>query len=176
MVDDREKKPLIFPEAVKAWIPSMSWKTQEKWVRIHTVTQRVPTGDYLIVPWESSPICIERKRDATELHANLFTNKGREKLVKEFTRMQEYPTRILLLEGDPLSYNRKNPHNPDMDPDLVRSALLHYLDLFGIQLWMARTITLPQRRATGEWVASRMIWSLEHANLDRQPVPSDERR
>lgn len=82
LIDTREQRPWCFPDEY----------------RNHTVTTQratLKTGDYSIEGHGERGICIERKESWDEIAGNV--TKGRDRFRREFERMTEFDTRLLIV-------------------------------------------------------------------------------
>jgi len=96
-IDDREKKPLLFPEYIK--LPTTSAGTAFVNVRITTKSTRMDAGDYRLQGYDYAGI--ERKSGQTELITNLTTNDYPRfyRALCRFATTYEQP--VLLIESTP---------------------------------------------------------------------------
>ncbi len=120
-------------------------------VELHTVRQKLPTGDYVLSGSESTCI-IERKGSLLEISKNLFDKKDRERFVRELVRLREETTHpVLVLEGSPAQL--LDSHEGSIAVD----ALIRLLQEYGCELLLLPSGIAKHRRALGEWVARLLI-------------------
>lgn len=163
LIDEREKKPLQFPDHLVLWdrgSPAVDGRTTT--VRLLTKTVRLPTGDYVLEGFASKVIA-ERKGSLDELGNNLLTKEGRRKFVAEMERLRkECHHPLVLLEGDPLSLNASVRRGSN--PALVRDTLLGLLHEYNVELMLLPSSSPSSRRACAEWLAAKLIaGALHHA-------------
>jgi hypothetical protein len=155
LIDNREKRPLQFPEYLTIWnrgtLPTSPSKTT---VRLLTRTATLPTGDYVLADSPTSCV-IERKQDLRELHGNLVTETGRRRFLAELVRLQSFRHRILFLEGTPDTLMSKVP--PEVTPEIVRDLLFHLLSTYQVELLLLPCQTANARLAAAQWIAARLI-------------------
>lgn len=154
LIDEREKRPLLFPSNLVVWNQSTRPEDARPYtVKIQTKSARLLTGDYVL---ESAPTrgCVERKASLRELEGNLTTADGRRRFTDELVRLQSFSRPTLILEGNPLSDDGKllKKH-----PACVRDIFIRDLMQHGIPWFLASTTTETQRRNLGAWVASYLI-------------------
>lgn len=172
-MDDREKRPLLFPRFLTMWDPSSPpTKPRQKTVEITTASARLPTGDYLLEGFADRCV-VERKAHLTELWTNLTDSKRRINWIAELERLRSGCSKpILLLEGHPLSLSKDV--RPHVKPDVCRDILIRDLDEYGIGFFMLPGETPNHRRAMADWVASTLIqasWSTRC--LPTSPISTD---
>jgi hypothetical protein len=165
--DDREKKPLLFPDNLTRLDESrpalMRKGTTEK---LSVVQKRLLTGDYQLQGHPSGCI-IERKGALDEIAVNLFHPVRRQKFVESLTRLrQSCHTPCVLFEGTLKDALTPTPSNPDAE--VVVSALVSLLAEWGITPIFLPSSSLEHRRATGKFVA----WLLIQGALKKWPHPS----
>ena len=120
-------------------------------VELHTVRQKLQTGDYVLSGSESTCI-IERKGSLLEISKNLFDKKDRERFVRELVRLREETTHpVLVLEGSPAQLLDSREGSIAVD------ALIRLLQEYGCELLLLPSGITKHRRALGEWVASLLI-------------------
>lgn len=158
LVDDREKRPLLFPRHMVVWDPtSPPTKPRCKTVELTTKTQRLPTGDYLLEGFANKCI-IERKAHLTELWTNLTNPSRRINWIAELERLREECARpLLLLEGHPLSLRTQVREH--VNPDIVRDLLIKDLSDYNIGYFLLPGDTASHRREMAHWVAAELIRS-----------------
>ena len=120
-------------------------------VELHTVRQKLKTGDYVLSGSESTCI-IERKGSLLEISKNLFDKKDRERFVRELVRLREETTHpVLVLEGSPAQLLDSREGSIAVD------ALIRLLQEYGCELLLLPSGITKHRRALGEWVARLLI-------------------
>ena len=120
-------------------------------VELHTVRQKLPTGDYVLSGSESECI-IERKGSLLEISKNLFDRKDRERFVRELVRLKEETSHpVLVLEGSPAQLLESHEGSIAVD------ALIRLLQEYGVELLLLPSGITKHRRALGEWVARLLI-------------------
>lgn len=120
-------------------------------VELHTVRQKLQTGDYVLSGSESTCI-IERKGSLLEISKNLFDKKDRERFVRELVRLREETTHpVLVLEGSPAQLLDSREGSIAVD------ALIRLLQEYGCELLLLPSGITKHRRALGEWVARLLI-------------------
>lgn len=157
LVDEREKKPLTFPEYIVCLNPGKDPCHQTgTTVRLITQKRTMKTGDYKI---DGHPALLERKGSISEISQNLLTSEGRRRFTECCRRLRdESPCPAVMLEGLVIMPEviAGKPH-----PGLAIDALLRILNEYRIQLLVLPTSTAGQRRAAGEWTA-RWLITQEH--------------
>lgn len=98
VIDTREKSPWCFSSSSI----------------LGTEYRKLDTGDYSVVGLEDK-LCIERKRNVTELAGNIHEKR----FARELERMQDYPYRYLLLESS-LTRLIEYPQHEDLPPAVLR--------------------------------------------------------
>ena len=150
--DTREKLPLLLPKRLVMLddtVPAPEKKMVT--VELHTVRQKLPTGDYVLSGSESTCI-IERKGSLLEISKNLFDKKDRERFVRELVRLREETTHpVLVLEGSPAQLLDSREGSIAVD------ALIRLLQEYGVELSLLPSGITKHRRALGEWVARLLI-------------------
>lgn len=155
LVDDREKKPLTFPENLLIWDSSKPPHLRKLTpVRLHIRTSRLETGDYQLAGHPDRCI-IERKASLDELDQNLTPSSKRSLFLDELQRLQSCSYPVLLLEGDPLELLRTR--SPKTVPAVTRDQLLAVLAPYRVSLYTMSTSTPARRRAVSEWAAATLI-------------------
>jgi ERCC4-type nuclease len=156
LVDSREQRPLVFPRNLVVGTPGSS--TSLATIRLNTREETLPTGDYVVQGHEAACV-IERKANLPELARNLHTADGLRRLRNEFTRMQAFRRRLLLLEGGPLQHQSRTSasRNHSILPEAVRDDLFRLTGEYGIELWMIPISSASARHACSEWVASLLF-------------------
>ena len=131
-----------------------TWPAQEKkmvTVELHTVRQKLPTGDYVLSGSESECI-IERKGSLLEISKNLFDRKDRQRFIRELVRLKEETSHpVLVLEGSPAQLLESHEGSIAVD------ALIRLLQEYGVELLLLPSGITKHRRALGEWVARLLI-------------------
>ena len=150
--DTREKLPLLLPKRLVMLddtVPAPEKKMVT--VELHTVRQKLQTGDYVLSGSESTCI-IERKGSLLEISKNLFDKKDRERFVRELVRLREETTHpVLVLEGSPAQLLDSREGSIAVD------ALIRLLQEYGVELLLLPSGITKHRRALGEWVARLLI-------------------
>jgi hypothetical protein len=158
LVDEREKKPLTFPEYIVCLNPGKDPCHQTgTTVRLITQKRTMKTGDYKI---DGHPALLERKGSISEISQNLLTSEGRRRFTECCRRLRdESPCPAVMLEGLVIMPEviAGKPH-----PGLAIDALLRILNEYRIQLLVLPTSTAGQRRAAGEWTARWLITQEHH--------------
>ena len=166
LVDEREKKPLTFPEYIVCLNPGKDPCHQTgTTVRLITQKRTMKTGDYKI---DGHPALLERKGSISEISQNLLTHEGRRRFTECCRRLRdESPCPAVMLEGLVIMPEviAGKPH-----PGLAIDALLRILNEYRIQLLVLPTSTAGQRRAAGEWTARWLITQEHHGTS-----PTDNR-
>ena len=120
-------------------------------VELHTVRQKLPTGDYVLSGSESECI-IERKGSLLEISKNLFDRKDRQRFIRELVRLKEETSHpVLVLEGSPAQLLESHEGSIAVD------ALIRLLQEYGVELLLLPSGITKHRRALGEWVARLLI-------------------
>jgi hypothetical protein len=162
LVDEREKKPLTFPEYIVCLNPGKDPCHQTgTTVRLITQKRTMKTGDYKI---DGHPALLERKGSISEISQNLLTHEGRRRFTECCRRLRdESPCPAVMLEGLVIMPEviAGKPH-----PGLAIDALLRILNEYRIQLLVLPTSTAGQRRAAGEWTARWLITQEHHDTRD----------
>lgn len=156
LIDEREKKPLPFPDHLSVMDHGSSASNPRlTTVMLRTKKATLKTGDYVLEGHESAG-CIERKQHLVELHGNLCTTEGRTRFLKELDRFREYSHPCIVLESP--SPDKRHPH-PDVkySPTAVRDMLLMVCVSRKIPLLTFTCTTDSQRRLCAEWTASFLI-------------------
>ena len=129
-------------------------------VELHTVRQKLPTGDYVLSGSESTCI-VERKGSLLEISKNLFDKKDRERFVRELVRLKEETSHpVLVLEGSPAQLLESHEGSIAVD------ALIRLLQEYGVELLLLPSGITKHRRALGEWVARLLINRTVNGNLN----------
>jgi ERCC4-type nuclease len=151
-IDDREKKPLAFPQHLVLLDPGFPPHARVlKTVRLTTIRTRIPTGDYILAGNSGGGgAVVERKSGVREIAGNCLVPARRKRFVAELERMQSWHRRILLLEGS---------FNSLADPEYhgASDALIRLLREYAVELHVAPTGSHTQKLAAGEWVARLLI-------------------
>lgn len=159
--DTREKLPLLLPKRMVMLDDTRP--AQEKkmvTVELHTVRQKLPTGDYVLSGSESTCI-VERKGSLLEISKNLFDRKDRERFVRELVRLKEETSHpVLVLEGSPAQLLESHEGSIAVD------ALIRLLQEYGVELLLLPSGITKHRRALGEWVARLLINRTVNGNLN----------
>ena len=162
LVDEREKKPLTFPEYIVCLNPGKDPCHQTgTTVRLLTQKRTMKTGDYKI---DGHPALLERKGSISEISQNLLTSEGRRRFTECCRRLRdESPCPAVMLEGLVIMPEviAGKPH-----PGLAIDALLRILNEYRIQLLVLPTSTAGQRRAAGEWTARWLITQEHHGTCN----------
>lgn len=163
--DNREKVPLLFPDHISllddATPPTMR---VSRTARIFTVKRRLPTADYILQDAPHAAI-VERKKNLVEIATNVLDRKRRPLFVEQLLRMQEWPRRLLFIEGDPVSLFKPHHHLPD--PHCAMDALQRLLMEHRVELLLFPANTVPRRRQLGEYIARWLI------NASLAPTPPE---
>lgn len=150
--DTREKLPLLLPKRLVMLddtVPAPEKKAIT--VELHTVRQKLPTGDYVLSGSESTCI-IERKGSLLEISKNVLDKKDRERFVRELVRLREETSHpVLVLEGSPAQLLDSREGSIAVD------ALIRLLQEYGVELLLLPSGITKHRRALGEWVARLLI-------------------
>ena len=155
--DDREKKPLLFPTALRILDPSQPpLKRRAATVGLVVEKGRYLTGDYLLKGHEHRMI-VERKGHLDEVAGNCLTVSGRRKFVAECERLREACQRpVLLLEGTPRELAARRSYSK-IDPDLARDALQRLCLEYGIEMVLLPNVGTSNRREVGKWIAALLV-------------------
>lgn len=173
LVDEREKKPFVFPEYLVCMDPTKDPCRQSGiTVRLRTQKRTLKTGDYAI---DGSPAVVERKGSIDEITQNLLTPDGRRRFTDCCKRLRDTTTSpMLLLEGQ---VGAPEPKAGKPHPGIAVDALMRILQEYAIGLMVLPTATPNQRRAAGEWTARWLITQEHHvARPDHhrnQELPQD---
>lgn len=116
-IDTREQRPYTF-ENIKPEPPQ-------------TVTQGLSTGDYSIIGFEDK-VCVERKEKS-----DLFNSvgKGRERLEREFQRMQSFDYAALVIESSLAGIFTNPPARSKMSPKSVLRTLIAWSQRYNVHVW-----------------------------------------
>ena len=172
LIDEREKKPLTFPEYIVCLDPTRDACHQSGiTVRLRTQKRTMKTGDYRI---DGHASVVERKGSIDEIAQNLLTPDGRRRFADCCRRLRDETARpLLLLEGlvgTPIIKPGK-PH-----PGLAIDSLMRILQEYAIGLIVLPTSTAGQRRAAGEWAARWLITQehhvIRHPHDRREELPT----
>jgi len=129
-------------------------------VELHTVRQKLPTGDYVLSGSESECI-IERKGSLLEISKNCFDRKDRQRFIRELVRLKEETSHpVLVLEGSPAQLLESHEGSIAVD------ALIRLLQEYGVELLLLPSGITKHRRALGEWVARLLINRTVNGNLN----------
>lgn len=154
--DTREKKPLRFPANLRVLDDHTApHRVRMVTVRLHTVKEKLDTGDYLLRGFESTTI-IERKGSLREVANNCLSRADRPRFVECLTRLRDsckHP--VIMLEGTPLSMARVQ--RGVQEPDAAVDALLRLVREYRIELLLLPGSTHSHRRACANWVARALI-------------------
>ena len=150
--DTREKLPLLFPKRLVVLDDTRpAHEKKAITVELHTVRQKLPTGDYVLTGSESTCI-VERKGSLLEISKNVLDKKDRERFVRELVRLREETTHpVLVLEGSPAQLLDSREGSIAVD------ALIRLLQEYGVELLLLPSGITKHRRALGEWVARLLI-------------------
>lgn len=160
LIDNREKKPLLFPSYLVTLDP-LHPPESRKSRSIHLTPQpaTLPCGDYALAGFEHLCI-IERKGSLLELCQNLL-GPDRTRALASFDRLiasTRHP--YVLLEGHPTVLLSRTVTTPggSLDSGLPVDALLRLLASRPTLnlLWLPAD-THAQRRAVGEWCARLLL-------------------
>jgi hypothetical protein len=165
IVDDREKKPLPFPEHLVLADEIGNPCT----VRLHTTSQRIHKGDYHLLGYERHCV-IERKGSLGEVLNNLNTPAAAKRLEDEMFYLRTHVAHpVLLFEGD---FGHLNPTLRDGTPaGAVTYGLLAMLARHRITPLFMSCATLAQRRTFAENTARLLIAGALHLS---QPQPQPQ--
>ena len=120
-------------------------------VELHTVRQKLQTGDYILSGAEATCI-IERKGSVMEIAKNCLDKKDRQRFVRELVRLREETTHpVLVLEGSPAQLL------DEREGAVAADALIRLLQEYGVELLLLPSGIAKHRRALGEWVARLLI-------------------
>jgi len=135
-VDDREKKPFLFPATLRVWTGKSS-----RLVRVTVEKVRFDVGDYRLK--EAPGLCvIERKGTAEELYRNLMDPKDSPRQARAFSRLargSRFP--YLLVETAASALLSMTDRTPE--PERFLQRLSSATSRFGLHL-----ILLPQTRTS----------------------------
>lgn len=161
LIDDREKKPLVFPHYMVMQNPSHptmhSCKTT---VTIATETTRLQTADYVL---KEHPRCgvVERKGHLSEVANNIFFPPRRRLFLAELTRLEEkFASPLLMLEGSirtMLNSNHRVGKSSKVSGGIIMDCLMRCLSKHNIPLVIIPNTSLSARQAMGEYVARFLI-------------------
>jgi ERCC4-type nuclease len=150
--DTREKLPLLLPKRM-VMLDDTKPASEKKMVTVelHTVRQKLPTGDYVLSGSESTCI-VERKGSILEISKNVLDKKDRQRFVRELVRLREETSHpVLVLEGSPSQLLDSREGSIAVD------ALIRLLQEYGVELLLLPSGITKHRRALGEWVARLLI-------------------
>ena len=120
-------------------------------VELHTVRQKLPTGDY-ILSGQSETCIVERKGSVLEIAKNCLDKTDRARFVRELVRLKEETSHpVLVLEGSPAQLLDAREGSIAVD------ALIRLLHEYGVELLLLPSGITKHRRALGEWVARLLI-------------------
>lgn len=162
LVDEREKKPLSFPEHIVC-LDDVKDPTSQRGitVRIRTQKRTIKTGDYCI---DGHASVVERKGSIDEIAQNLLTTDGRRRFTDCCKRLRDETANPLLMLEGLVGMPQVKPGKPH--PGLAIDALMRILNEHRIHLIVLPTGTSGQRRAAAEWVAR---WLITRTQDDAQP-------
>lgn len=164
LVDRREKKPLPFPAhlVVAAAGQNPSARRTET-VRLRTERKTMETADYRLADHPtncyaleaegSRYVAIETKRSWREIASQTLTDKRRATLARCLDRLADMPGVPLVVFEEPTSH----PRIPDNDRVVAQDTFIRMLLERGLPWISLRSNSLPQRRATAEFVARFLI-------------------
>ena len=150
--DTREKLPLLIPKRLVMLDDTRpAHEKKAITVELHTVRQKLPTGDYVLSGSESTCI-VERKGSLLEISKNCLHGGDRKRFVRELVRLREETSHpVLVLEGSPSQLLDGN------EGSLAVDALIRLLHEYGCELLLLPSGIAKHRRALGEWVARLLI-------------------
>ena len=161
-IDNREKKPLIFPKNI--FVPATPGGRKRRPIEISPISIRLPTGDYRLKDYPDLCI-IERKAGQDELITNLTTKDYKRfyNMLKRLSKEAQYP--VLLVEATPnmLAATPKNYNNPlrgvcELDSSFMLHKLALLLSEFRVSLMLAgQSRSIAQRRNLGKFVAHLLV-------------------
>lgn len=159
-IDNREKQPLPIGEGDLNTNHTMWLGGRRQTVRITTISRKLKTGDYQLLPERGGApaACIERKKSLNELAGN-YTSK-RAAFIRELARLRsEFEFPAILVEGSPLSLEKSfTSYDGQRIPGYeVRDRLLQSCQDYNIQLFLLDRNTAAARRATARWMISYLI-------------------
>jgi len=154
--DTREKKPLRFPANLRVLDDkSPAHKQKMVTIRLHTVAQKLDTGDYLLQGHETDTI-VERKGSLREVAMNCLNQQDRKRFIDCLKRLQDtcdHP--ILMLEGTPLSMERVA--KGVREPGAACDGLIRLIREYKVELLLLPGTNHSHRRACANWVARLLI-------------------
>lgn len=162
LIDTAEKQPLTFPPVIRTWGPG----GRPMSVVIHTKTEKLPTGDYLLASHPNEGV-VERKNGPTELYQNLFTPDS-VRFAKCLSRLSEYRSPCLYVEATQATLGRatKIPTKGQvLPPGKLLSRLLMVLADARMTLLTGTGSTASGKVAGGELVATFLIQAALAAEL-----------
>lgn len=159
LVDNREKKPLLFPKGFD-WSPGYGWPCTQ--IKLKSQSIKMDAGDYSLLGFEDVSI-IERKASFRELFTNLLT-KDRVRQLKSFEKLDlACRHAYILLEGSPSTMWRQAQALPEgrgrvSDPGIVIDRLWELVvkHNFGV-VWSGGGATHSARRILGEIVVRILL-------------------
>lgn len=179
LADDREKKPLLFPNYLPFLHPNGSITT----IRLHATKCRLPTADYALFPdaisesteapyllaAHSTACVVECKRSLDELANNLLLKTKRDHFEAQLERMARTYARSVLLLQIPIT-DLTNPSPRTQSPFHVMDILQRLCFRHSISLHLLGNTSEAASRATGEWVARFLI----NATITVHELPKSE--
>ena len=147
VVDTREQTPLFSPSPG----PGMPGDG-------YAVRDTLTTGDYSLLGHEAR-ITIERK-SLQDLYGSCSS--GRERFQREFERLAEFPTAILLIEATYRAVIEPDPGEIRslMNPWSVEGTVIHWCQEYGVIPLFAGSHAMA-RRLCSRWLA---IWWMDHGD------------
>lgn len=166
LIDQREKRPLKFPDRIWILDPAhLPHKQKRKMIRLRTKKVTLQTADYVLgeetancytVDGYTHGAVIERKFGVDEIALNTLDARRRTLLVAEFERLRRTWARPLLIFEGGLSAlytpTKRNPH-----PELAASALLRLCFEYGIMFIPVPSSTTTQRQRLSLHVAQLLV-------------------
>ena len=156
LIDNREKRPLLFPSYITIDHPRIIGKTQK--IKVITQSIHLPAGDYLLKGY--SDCCIaERKGSQSEVIHNLFNPKDsarQGRALKKLVSACRHP--ILLLEVSPSKLLSPSGFLNGWDPDVLLHRITRTISQYNLQvLWLAQPASVSARRNLGTALLHLML-------------------
>jgi ERCC4-type nuclease len=150
LVDNREKKPLPFPEHISVWGRDQWCKQQVVGLRTRSV--RMDVGDYMV---EGGGLVVERKGSLREVAQNTMS-RDRNRFLAALDRLKDSAERAaVVLEETPSSIAQQESRNQKVQGAI--DALMDELIVRDISLILVQSKTLAQRRDAARLVARLLI-------------------
>lgn len=153
IIDSREQIPLLFPATIVIYDPGGT----PKLVRLSTVKEALPTGDYALKGHEGSGL-VERKGSVAELARNLLPGSSdRRRALTALRRLANacrYP--LILLDVHLRDFHPRDVHLTQ--PRHTLCELIRVLGGLGVPFWMiGGAKSAGSRRMMGGTVATYLL-------------------